>query len=267
MPKSLYLIINTFTRGIMNKKIVSILLISIFLSLAPGVLAEGKVAVVANTIDIEMNPNLISLLKENNLTVEYFGDKDIGYNEYDVIIILGGPDSKEPTGELSKGILTDSEQNNLRKRKYKLMYETSNYFKMDQIIFILAGSDRDFTKAAVEQYAPQIISKVTNVSSDTNVNKNLTASQLKQLIDSGEPILIIDVRTGGEFNEGHITGAINIPYDKLGIKSSQIPKDKKVVLYCDTGARAVSGAVLLAQKGFQNIYTLKEGYSVYKNLG
>jgi len=252
---------------IINKKIVSIFLILIFLSLAPEVLAKGKVAVVANTIDIEMNPNLISLLKENNLTVEYFRNKDIEYNEYDSIIILGGPDSEEPAGEISRSILTDSDQNNLRKRKYKLMYETSNYFKIDQKIFIIAGSDRDFTKAAVELYTPQIISKITNVPNDTNANKNLTAPQLKQLIDSGEPILFIDVRTACEFNEEHIRGAVNIPYDKLGIKSSQIPKDQKVVLYCDTGARAVSGAVLLGQKGFQNIYTLKEGYSVYKNLG
>ena len=252
---------------IINKKIVSIFLILIFLSLAPEVLAKGKVAVVANTIDIEMNPNLISLLKENNLTVEYFRNKDIEYNEYDSIIILGGPDSEEPAGEISRSILTDSDQNNLRKRKYKLMYETSNYFKMNQKIFILAGSDRDFTKAAVEQYAPQIISKITNVQSDANVNKSLTAPQLKELIDSGEQIFIIDVRTAGEFNDGHIKGAINIPCDKLGIKSSQIPKDQKVVLYCASGTRAVSGAVLLAQKDFQNIYTLKDGYSAYKSLG
>ena len=256
----------------MQRKILSmIILLALSFSFAPGTMAQGKVALVANSIDIEMNPGLISLLREANLTVDYFETNDNGYTAYDYIIILGGPDSEGQTGELAKRILTENDQNTLRNRKYRLIYETSDFFKVDQKVFVLAGSDRDFTKVAVDQYAPQMISKITYQPVYTTTSKNLTAAQLKQLIDSKEEIYIIDLRKPEEFSKGHISGAVNIPYDKLGTKINEIPKDRKVVLYsdwmcCPNIDRTVNGAVYLAQKNFDNIYTLKDWYSVYKNL-
>ena len=256
----------------MQRKILSmIILLALSFSFAPGTMAQGKVALVANSIDIEMNPGLISLLREANLTVDYFETNANGYTAYDYIIILGGPDSEGQTGELAKRILTENDQNTLRNRKYRLIYETSDFFKVDQKVFVLAGSDRDFTKAAVDQYAPQMISKITYQPVYTTTSKNLTAAQLKQLIDSKEEIYIIDLRKPEEFSKGHISGAVNIPYDKLGTKINEIPKDRKVVLYsdwmcCPNIDRTVNGAVYLAQKNFDNIYTLKDWYSVYKNL-
>ncbi|KYC49545.1 MAG: molybdopterin biosynthesis-like protein MoeZ [Candidatus Methanofastidiosum methylothiophilum] len=251
----------------MRRKTVSILiLLTLSLSFLPGVIAQGNVAVVANSIDIGMNPDLISLLRKNNLMVDYFGVKDSGYAAYDYIIILGGPDSEEHTGDLSKRILSETDQNTLRNGDYKLLYETSDFFKMKQKVFVLAGSDRDFTKVAVDQYTSQVISKITNQPIAAATYKTLTASQLKQLIDSKEDIYLIDVRTEEQFAESHISGAVNIPYNKLGVQISQIPKDKKVVLYCNTGQKSVDGAKFLAERNFNNVYAVTDGYSVYYNL-
>jgi len=251
----------------MRRKTVSILLLlALSLSFVPGVIAQGKVAVVANSIDIGMNPDLISLLKKNNLMVDYFGVKDSGYAAYDYIIILGGPDSEEHTGDLSKRILSETDQNTLRNGDYKLFYETSDFFKMKQKVFVLAGSDRDFTKVAVDQYTSQVVSKITNQPIAAATYKTLTASQLKQLIDSKEDIYLIDVRTEEQFAESHIQGAVNIPYNKLGVQITQIPKDKKVVLYCNTGQKSVSGAQFLADRNINNVYAVTDGYSVYYNL-
>ena len=251
----------------MRRKTVSILLLlALSLSFVPGVIAQGNVAVVANSIDIGMNPDLISLLRKNNLMVDYFGVKDSGYAAYDYIIILGGPDSEEHTGDLSKRILSENDQNTLRNGDYKLFYETSDFFKMKQKVFVLAGSDRDFTKVAVDQYASQVISKITNQPIAAATYKTLTASQLKQLIDSKEDIYLIDVRTEEQFAESHIGGAVNIPYNKLGVQITQIPKDKKVVLYCNTGQKSVSGAQFLVDRNISNVYAVTDGYSVYYNL-
>ena len=105
----------------MRRKTFSILiLLALSLSFVPGVLAQGKVAVVANSIDIGMNPDLVSLIRKNNLIVDYFGVKDSGYAAYDYIIILGGPDSEEHTGDLSKRILSETDQNTLRNGSNKL---------------------------------------------------------------------------------------------------------------------------------------------------
>ncbi|KYC52402.1 MAG: molybdopterin biosynthesis-like protein MoeZ [Candidatus Methanofastidiosum methylothiophilum] len=251
----------------MQKKTISlILLFALFLSTLSGAFAQGKVAVVANSIDISMNPDFVSTLRKSNLVVDYFGVKDTGYAAYDYIIILGGPDSEEHTGDLSKRILSETDQNALRNGNYKLIYETSDFFRMKQKVFILAGSDREFTKEAVDQYTSQVISKITNQPIVTATYKTLTAYQLKQLIDGGESIYLIDVRTEEQFAESHIPGAVNIPYNKLGVMISQIPKDKKVVLYCNTGQKSVDGAKFLAERNFTNVYAVTEGYSVYYNL-
>lgn len=255
----------------MKKKMFSIFILAAFLvSFAPGVMSESKVALVANSIDIEMNPGLISTLKENGLTVDYFGAKDKGYDAYDYIVILGGPDSSEHTGEISKKILKDADKDNLRNRKYKILYETDGFFKQGQKIFVLAGTDREYTKAAVDVYAAQIISKIKSQSTESKTSivsttrKNISAAELKQLIESGEDIYLIDVRSPGDYGSGHLPGAVNIPSNKLSTKTSQIPTDRKVILYCTTGDAAVSSATYLRSKGFDNVYAVTDPYSSLK---
>ena len=251
----------------MSRKIISILLLlALSFSLVPGMMAQSKVALVANSIDLGMNPDIVSLIRKNNLMVDYFGVKDSGYAVYDYIILLGGPDSDEHTGDLSKRILSENDQNKLRNGDTKLMYETSDFFRVKQKVFVLAGSDRDFTKVAVDQYISQVISRITNQPITSATYKSLTASQLKQLIDSKESIYLIDVRTDEQFAESHIPNAVNIPYNKLGVMITQIPRDKKVVLYCNTGQKSLSGAQFLVDRNFNNVYALTDGYSVYYNL-
>ncbi len=251
----------------MRRKTISILiLLALSLSFVPCAMAESKVAVVANSIDIGMNPDLISLLRRNNLMVDYFGVKDSGYSTYDYIIILGGPDADEHTGDLARRILSEQDQNTLRNGNYKISYETSDFFKMKQKVFVLAGSDRDYTKMAVDQHVSQVISKITNQPITQSTYKTLSSAQLKQLIDSKENIYLVDVRTEEQFAESHIPGAVNIPYNKLGIMIGKIPKDKKVVLYCNTGQKSASGAQFLADRNFDNIYALTDSYSTYYNL-
>jgi len=256
---------------IMQKRIFSIIvLVALVMSFVPSAMADSKVAVVANSIDIEMNPGLIALLKENNLTVDYFGAKDSGYDTYDHIIILGGPDSSEHTGEISKKLLKEADQENLRNRKYRLLYETSDFFRQDQKIFVLAGSDRDYTKAAVDMYAAQIVSKIKSQYTESNdsiistTGKNISAAELKQMIASGEDIYLIDTRTASEYASGHLKGAVNIPSDRLSTKISQIPTDRKVILYCESGTRSVSSATYLRGKGFDNVYAVTDPYSSLK---
>ena len=58
----------------MRRRIVSILiLLALSLCFVPSMMAESKVALVANSIDIGMNPELVSLLRRNNLMVDYLG--------------------------------------------------------------------------------------------------------------------------------------------------------------------------------------------------
>lgn len=78
---------------------------------------------------------------------------------------------------------------------------------------------------------------------------------LKMQITDKEMILL-DVRTPAEFSQGHIKGAINITHTDIQSMLKELPKDKKVVLYCRSGRRAGVVANILAPKGYNNLYHL-----------
>jgi phage shock protein E len=65
---------------------------------------------------------------------------------------------------------------------------------------------------------------------------------------------IIDVRTKGEFQSGHIKGAVNIPLDSLKNNLSKLKKDKPVITCCASGMRSASAKGLLKANGFVDVY-------------
>lgn len=81
-------------------------------------------------------------------------------------------------------------------------------------------------------------------------------------LDKNETLLI-DVRTSGEFQFAHIDGAINIPVDDIRSRLSEIPKDKKIVVYCAVGLRGYLASRILLQNGYSNVYNLSGGYKTY----
>lgn len=68
-------------------------------------------------------------------------------------------------------------------------------------------------------------------------NPDMSASTLRQRIDSGDAI-VVDVRTTGEFASGHIARSINVPMDEIEARLEDIPTGGKVVLVCQTGQRS-----------------------------
>jgi phage shock protein E len=66
-------------------------------------------------------------------------------------------------------------------------------------------------------------------------------------------LFLLDVRTPQEYAEGHIAGAINVPYDQLATRLAEVPKDKDVVLYCRSGRRAGIAADVLAANGYKRL--------------
>ncbi|KYC44512.1 MAG: molybdopterin biosynthesis protein MoeB [Candidatus Methanofastidiosum methylothiophilum] len=251
----------------MKKEIIYIIvLLALSFSFVPGIMAQSKVAVVANSIDIGMNPEFISNLKKNNITVDYFGAKDSGYEKYDYVIVLGGPDSTEHTGPISAKILLEFDQDKIRAGGSRIIYEANDTFKSKQKVFVLAGSNRNFTKMTVDQYTSKIISKINGQPIQTNTFISISASQVKQIIESKEDIYLIDVRTEALYAQGHIPGAVNMPLEKISFMTSQIPKNKKIVLYCGNGIKAAEGAQFLADLNYKNVHAMSEGYPVYANL-
>lgn len=75
---------------------------------------------------------------------------------------------------------------------------------------------------------------------------------LKELVQNGAQI--IDVRTKGEFQGGHIKGSVNIPLQNLSDSLSKIKKDKPVITCCASGMRSASAKSILKSKGFSEVH-------------
>ncbi len=64
---------------------------------------------------------------------------------------------------------------------------------------------------------------------------------------------VVDVRTGGEYQLGHIPGAINVPVDEIAQTAASWDKAKSYVVYCATGSRSADAVATMQSMGFTNI--------------
>ena len=83
----------------------------------------------------------------------------------------------------------------------------------------------------------------------------ITTDKAIELMDAG--ITILDVRTEEEYNREHIPNAINIPLDR--IDEITLPKDKEIIVYCQSGMRSLEAVEKLADMGYTSLYNLDGG--------
>ena len=98
----------------------------------------------------------------------------------------------------------------------------------------------------------------------TNHNvKNITAEEANKLIIENKEVLILDVRTKGEFANGHIPGATLIPSSEIASRVSELEKyvNKPVLVYCASGGRSPGAVQTLVKNNFAEIYHLSRGIS------
>ena len=87
---------------------------------------------------------------------------------------------------------------------------------------------------------------------------------------ASEPgVVVLDVRTGGEYAAGHIANAINIDVEGMtfdgDIKS--LDKDAKYAVYCQSGRRSVNAIKKLQDAGFTNLFNLENGILDWQGAG
>lgn len=90
-----------------------------------------------------------------------------------------------------------------------------------------------------------------------------TVENLEEVMDAGA--VVVDVREPSEFEEGAITGAINIPIRTIGENLDQIPMDQPVVVYCASGFRAALATGALHVMGYENVRAFPPSYSGWES--
>jgi len=90
---------------------------------------------------------------------------------------------------------------------------------------------------------------------------------LKQMQETGEDFVLIDVREKEESDKGIIPGAVPLPRGMLEHNIDQVTtdKNKKIVLYCGGGSRSALAGWMLKKMGFKNVISLASGYRGWKN--
>lgn len=86
--------------------------------------------------------------------------------------------------------------------------------------------------------------------------KKITAEEAKSRIDSGENIVIVDVRTETEYDSGHIPKAILIPNETITDSMQELlpDLDAEILVYCRSGNRSAQAAKKLIAIGYTNVY-------------
>ena len=84
---------------------------------------------------------------------------------------------------------------------------------------------------------------------------------LQDMIRNDSNIILLDVRSVQEFNEGHLLGALNLPLGELKNKVSLLISNhgQTIIVYCKMGSRSLKAANILNKMGYTNVYQLKGG--------
>lgn len=143
--------------------------------------------------------------------------------------------------------------------------------RIDQFARVIksGGTVSDLTLTE-QAYAPPYSSAKDPVAMAGYVAENVLSGRMepiywRELRDADlSKISLIDVRTPGEFAEGHIQGAVNIPLDDLRESLDRIPADKPIVLYCGVGLRGYLASNILRQRGYSDVRNLIGGIKTYR---
>ncbi len=122
-------------------------------------------------------------------------------------------------------------------------------------------------------YAPPYSPALDNVITAASVAKNkleglfegITALQLKEKLERGEDIVILDVRVPEEVKQKRIESdkVINIPLLELRERLDEIPKDKEIIVVCQLGLRSYVATRILRNAGFKNVKTMEGGMAFW----
>ncbi len=133
------------------------------------------------------------------------------------------------------------------------------YFLLLSIVFGIS-----FVACSNTEHKKDIDNKKVNV---TPTKKEINSVKAYDLIKKDPSIIILDVRTPREFNQGHVKGAININVvnQDFAQKIKKLSRDKTYLVYCRTHNRSSVAVKYMLKNDFKNIFQMVDGFSGWVN--
>ena len=91
----------------------------------------------------------------------------------------------------------------------------------------------------------------------------ITVQELKQKLDQGEQLTLIDVREPWEYNIARIEGAQLLPLGTLGSEYKKLDPNAEIIVHCHMGMRSMDATQFLLQQGFKNVKNLTGGINAW----
>jgi len=95
----------------------------------------------------------------------------------------------------------------------------------------------------------------------------LSAPEFNRRIAKGSDLMLVDVRSPGEFEASHVQGAINIPAPMLRTRHTELDPNRDIILVCSTGHRSSLAASILKRNGFSRVWNVAGGMTGYAAAG
>lgn len=80
-------------------------------------------------------------------------------------------------------------------------------------------------------------------------------------------VFVVDARDAAQFAKAHIPGAVNIEWRQVVARRGELPKDRMVVMYCNSGSLSAQAVFALRLLGYDNVKVLQDGYEGWKAKG
>lgn len=126
--------------------------------------AKPGIVLLANDIDYSLANDFFGFLRNRGMEVTRVTAQEFdAKKEEKFIVILGGPDAYDGVGEKVRKALTVEEENYLREKGNRKMYVKTNVWRKGQVVYIIAGSDRNETRKAHEENREKLDKKVNKV--------------------------------------------------------------------------------------------------------
>jgi hydroxyacylglutathione hydrolase len=147
----------------------------------------------------------------------------------------------------------------------------------DRDIYLIAATQGDANRAVREMakigldraggwFAVQALAEWSQGSGPLNRVAQATPAVIAERVERGE-VTVVDVRNAGEWEHGHLPGALHIPLGALASRAAEIPAGRPVVVHCQGGTRSAIAASILLGKGARDVINLRGGYDDWRRAG